>query len=140
MLQKGERVFFADNSKDDQARCAVFARTTRDLGLVPVSYSGAGTAVRHSSLDREIRNDFYAARAVVLYFGTPKEGSSHGDHWVLREIRHVASAGVPCLVYVSEDFPKEILVNHGYQNEPKVTSEADFGAALGRDLASLIIS
>jgi hypothetical protein len=140
LLQKGERVFFADNSEGDQAHCELFARTARALGLETVFHAGAGAAVRHSSLDREIRNDFYAARAVVLYFGAPKEGSNHEDHWVLPEIRHVANTGVPCLVYVSENFPKAILANHGYQSEPNVTTEADFSAILQRDLASLINS
>jgi hypothetical protein len=139
MLQKGDRVFFTDNSKGDQARCIIFQRAVRDLGLEPVFYAGASRAVRESNVDREIREDFYTARALVLYFGSPKEGSDHEDHWVLPEIRHAARSGVPCLAYVSKDFPKEILVKHGYDGKAEVVlSEADFGPALQRDLGRLV--
>jgi hypothetical protein len=141
VLQKGERVFFADNSKDCQARCAVFQRTVQGMGLEPVFYAGAGEAFRQSNLDREMRDDFYAARAIVLYFGSPKEGSDHEDHWVLQEIRHVAESSVPCLVYVSKDFPRDILVNHGYHGETEVlSSEVDFSTAVQRDLAKFLAS
>ena len=51
----------------------------------------------------------------------------------------MADSGVPCLVYVSKDFPKEILVRHGYQREAEVlSSEADFSTALQRDLAKFV--
>jgi hypothetical protein len=140
MLQKGEPVFFVDNSKDNQAHCDVFQRTVQGLGLKPVFYAGPGKHVRHSNVDREMRDDFYAARAIVLYFGSPN-GSDYEDHWVLQEMRYVAASGVPIFVYVSKDFPRDILVNHGYSREPEVlSSEADFGAALRRDLASFIAS
>ena len=136
MLQKGERVFFADNSRDDQARCDIFRRTVQGMGLQPVFYAGAGKAVRQITLDGEMRDDFYGARAIVLYFGPPKEGSDHEDHWVLHEIRHVVERGLPCLVYVSEDFPGDILAKHGYLGHAEVlSSETDFATALQRDLA-----
>jgi hypothetical protein len=108
---------------------------------VPVFYGGVGNVVRQSNVDAEIRNDFYAARAIVLYFGSPKEGSDYEDHWVLEEIRHVAESGAPFLVYVSKDFPRDILANHGYRGEVEVvSSEVDFGTSLQRKLASLTTS
>jgi hypothetical protein len=141
VLQKGERVFYADNSKDYLIRCGVFGQVVRDMGLEPVLYGGVGNMVRQSSVDSEIRNDFYTARAIVLYFGSPKQGSDHEDNWVLEEIRHVAESVVPCLLYVSKDFPREILVERGYHREPEVvSSEAEFSIALQRDLAKLIAS
>ena len=77
----------------------------------------------------------------MLYFGSPKEGGDHEDHWVLEEIRHLIGSGVPCLAYLSKDFPEEILVKHGYNGEVRVLStEADFGAALQRDLNVAIAS
>ena len=95
--------------------------------------------VRQSNVDAEIRNDFYAARAIVLYFGSPKEGSDYEDHWVLREVRHIAETDVPCLVYVSKDFPRDILAEHSYRGEVEVvSSEAEFSTSLQRDLARLI--
>lgn len=109
------------------------------MALQPVVYSGAGNAERQSTLDRELRDDFYAARAIVLYFGSPKQGGDYEDHWVLQEIRHIIGSSVPCLVYVSNDFPRAILAKHGYDQEPKIVStNADFGTALQRDLSNLI--
>jgi hypothetical protein len=131
--------FFADNSKDYLERCDAFARTVRDLGLVPVFHGGAGAAVRQSNQDGEMRDDFYGARAIVLYFGSPKEGSHYEDHWALSEIKHAVASGVDCLVYVSQDFPKAVLAKHGYSREPKVLSaEDDLGAALRSDLGNLL--
>ena len=141
MLQEGERVFYADNSRDYLTRCDVFARVVRAAGLVPVFYGGVGNVVRQSNVDAEIRSDFYAARAIVLYFGTPKEGSDYEDHWVLQEIRHLAQSDVLCLVYVSKDFPREILATHGYHGEVEVvSSDADFGTMLQQGLAKLTAS
>jgi hypothetical protein len=141
VLQEGERVFYADNSKDYLTRCDVFARMVRATDLVPVFYGGVGNVVRQSNVDAEIRSDFYAARAIVLYFGTPKEGSDYEDHWVLQEIRHVVESDVPCLVYVSKDFPRETLAKHGYHGEVEVvSSDADFGTMLQQGLAKLTAS
>ena len=139
MIRKGDRIFFADNSKDHLERCDVFVRTARELGLVPVFYCGAGAAVQQSNQDREMRNDFYGAQAIVLYFGSPKDGSDYEDHWVLRELKYAVESGVSCLVYVSKDFPKDILVNYGYNHEAKVVSaEDDFAAILRDDLKNFI--
>jgi hypothetical protein len=138
VIRKDDRVFFADNSKDYLERCGAFTRTARGLGLSPVTYGGAGTAVRQSNQDREMRDDFYCAQAIVLYFGAPKDGSNHEDHWVLPEIKHCIS-GVDCLLYLSEDFPLSVLQNHGYVGQPKVLSGGeDFGAALQNDLQKLM--
>jgi hypothetical protein len=138
VLQNGERVFFADNSKGGQARADVFQKTVRGMGFVPVFYVGAGSAVRQSSLDSEMRGDFYSARAIVLYFGSPVEGSNDEDHWVLDELGHAIASGTPSLIYVSKDFPRDVLAKHGYRQDPEVLmTDADFGAALRRDLAKL---
>ena len=138
MIRKGDRIFFADNSKNYLERCDVFARTVLGLGLVPVFYGGAGAAVRRSNQDRAMRDDFYGAKAVVLYFGAPKDSSNHEDHWVLPEIKH-RIAGVDCLLYLSEDFLLSVLQNHGYVGQPRVLSDGeDFGAALQNDLQKLM--
>jgi hypothetical protein len=120
VLKKGDRVFFADNSKGYLERCRTFEATAGELGLVPVSHGGVGRIVRDSNVDREIRDDFYAAQAIVLYFGEPKdEGSDYENHWVLPEIVYARNSGVRCLVYVSMEFPKEVLTRHGYRGEAK---------------------
>jgi hypothetical protein len=133
VIKKGDRVFFADNSKGYLERCRTFEATASELGLVPVSYGGVGRIVRDSNVDREIRDDFYGAQAIVLYFGDPKDdGNDYENHWVLPEIECALNSGVPCLVYVSKEFPREVLTRHGYRGEAKSFDE------LRNDLAGLI--
>ena len=139
MIRKGDRVFFADNSKGYLERCKAFTSAVRDAGLVPLSYGGAGTAVRQSTLDREIRDDFYGAQAIVLYFGTPENNSNYEDHWALSELKHRIGTNVDFLVYVSEDFPVGILQQFGYVGQHRVLSNSDqFGAVLRSDLERII--
>jgi hypothetical protein len=139
VLQKGERVFFADNSKDYLTRLQVFNGTVQGLGLLPAPYGGMGLEVRDSNVDAKMRDDFYGARAIVLYFGSPKDGSNYEDHWVLPELRHAVAAGVDFLIFVSEDFPKAILARHGYDRDPVVIlPQDDFGTVLKAALEGLL--
>jgi len=139
MIKKGEPVLFADNSKGYLERCDAFERAAKDVGLIPIHYGGVGARVRESNLDKEIRDDFWRARAVVLYFGAPGEGSNYEDHWVLPEIRHCIATAIDCLIYVSDDFPHAILRKYGYALQPKVlSSRDDFGAVLRSDLEEII--
>ena len=139
MIKKGDRVFFTDNSKGYLERRDVFEVAVRNGGLTPIFYGGAGAAVRRSNQDSEMRDDFYGADAVVLYFGAPEENSNHEDHWVLPEIIHLMAAGVDCLVYVSDDFPLSVLAKYGYAGQPRALSVGDdFGAALQDDLQKMM--
>jgi len=139
VISTGDKVFFADNSRDYLERGEAYARTARALGLVPVFWGGAGVAVRQSNQDSEIRNDFYNSRAAVLYFGAAKDSSNPEDHWVLPELKHFAASGADCLVYVSEDFPSGVLPKYGYAGQPRVLSGGhDFGTVLQNDLKRLM--
>jgi hypothetical protein len=139
VIRTGARIFFADNSKDYLGRCDVFARVATGLGLTPIVWGGAGLAVRHSNQDGAIRDDFYSAQAVVLYFGSPNDGSNHEDHWVLPELRHRIASGVGCILYASENFPISVFQKYGYAGEPRVLSGGDdFGSALQYDVQELI--
>ena len=139
MIKKGDRVVFTDNSKGYLERCDAFARIVRSTGLIPVFYGGLGAAVRQSNQDKEIRDAFWEAQAIVLHFGAPKDNSNHEDHWVLPEISHRIATGVDCLIYVSDNFPLSILQKHGYAGQPKLLSAGDdFGAVLRSDLQNII--
>jgi hypothetical protein len=139
VIKKGDRVFFADNSKSYLQRCDVFGKTAEALGLVPALHGGVGAAVRQSNQDGEIRDSFYAAQAIVLYFGAPNDGSNHDDHWVLPELKHRITSGADLLIYVSEDFPVNVLQKYGYADRPQVLSGGnDFGTVLRNDLKKLI--
>jgi hypothetical protein len=138
VIQKGARVFFADNSVGYARRCETFGTIARSLGLHPALYGGVGEAVRRSNQDEDIRGDFWEAQAIVLYFGAPNDNSSHEDHWVLPEISHRVASGVDLLVYVSDDFPLSILQRYGYTGQPKVlTAGDDFAVILRTDLAGI---
>jgi hypothetical protein len=133
LIKKGDRVFFADNSNGYLERCRAFEATTGELGLVPVSYAGVGRNVRDSSVDREIRDSFYGGQAIVLYFGDLKDDEGdHADHWALPELEPALKSGLPCLVYVSNEFPREVLRRYGYRGEAKSFDE------LKNDLAQII--
>lgn len=139
MINKGNRVFFTDNSKGYLERCNTFAKIVRSIGLDPVFYGGAGAAVRRSNQDKEIRDDFYGVQAIVLYFGAPEDDSNYDDHWVLPELRYCDAIGVDCLLYISEEFPLNVLQKYGYVGQPRMLSVgADFGAALQNDLQKII--
>jgi hypothetical protein len=139
MIKKGDRVFFADNSKGYLERCEAFAGIARGAGLTPVYYGGVGAAVRQSNQDKDIRDDFWKAHAIVLYLGAPNDNSDYDDHWVLPEISHRVATGVDCLIYVSDNFPLSTLQKYGYAGPPKVLSVSDdFGAALRSDLEKII--
>jgi hypothetical protein len=139
VIRKGARIFFTDNSRDYLGRCDVFARTASGLGLTPVVYGGAGSAIRQSNQDSEIRDDFYSAQAVILYFGAPNDSSNHEDHWVLPELKHRIASGADCMLYVSEDFPVSVLQKYGYAGQPQVVCGGDdFGTALQSGLKKLI--
>ena len=105
---------------------------------MPVFHVGTGTLIRGSNVDSEVRADFYAARAVVLYFGSPRPGSADQDHWALPELKHALASRVDCLIYVSEDYPRSVLIEHGYAGEPTVIlAERDFGSVLKEHLEAL---
>lgn len=68
------------------------------FGLVPLIYEGVRLRVRESSLDREIRDDFYSADLIVILLDV-KEGEPLSDNWALPEIKHISKR--PLLVCAS---------------------------------------
>src|SRR5258708_22870150 len=143
MLKNGDRVFLAENSKDSGILAgnfgAEFYRIAREFGFWAIFYTGIGLAARESNLDREIRDDFYGARACVLYFGQPKDASTHDDHWALPELRYAIDRGIECLIYVAPNFPTATLTTSGYSGQPRIVrSKEEFCEALQADLQRLL--
>jgi hypothetical protein len=130
-----KEVFFAINSRDDNPWIDSFIRVVRGRGLKPIWYSGAGRDVvppagMSDTLDTELREDFYPAKTIVLYFGEPKKGSDDEDHWVLSNLAHVGT-GHTLLVYVSKDYPVEVLRRYGFKGVPIVVAgPAEFEKSL----------
>lgn len=130
-----KEVFFAINSRDDSPWIESFLRVVRERGLRPIHYSGAGRDIvpqagQSNTLDDELRDDFYPAKTIVLYFGEPKKGSDDEDHWVLSNLAHVGSEHA-LLVYVSRDYPVGVLRRYGFKGTPIVVpNPAEFEKSL----------
>jgi hypothetical protein len=144
MLKKGDLVFFAENSGDSGILEGNFGAefyriAALELGLHAIFYTGIGLAARQSNLDKEIRDDFYRARACALYFGEPKDASTPDDHWALPELSHAISLGIECLIYVAPNFPTDQLPAVGYSDLPRIVrSKEEFCEALRADLTRLL--
>lgn len=121
-----KEVFFAINSPDHWPWVESFACVVRERNLRPVCYSGARRKIipppgKSNTSDNELNDDFYPAKIKVLYFGEAKKGSDYEDHWVLSALAHI-HAGDKLLVYVSKDYPVEVLKQYGFKGTPIVVS------------------
>jgi hypothetical protein len=130
-----KEVFFAINSRDDNPWRESFLRVVRERGLRPIYYSGVGREVvpregKSNTLDEEIRGDFYPAKTKVLYFGEPKNAADYEDHWALSNLADVSTEDT-LLVYVSRDFPVEVLQRYGFKGTPIIVADpAEFEKSL----------
>jgi hypothetical protein len=66
MADANSSIIYCDNGPYSDIYCAVFSDVVRSLGLRPVFYSGVGANIRNSSLDRELRDNFYNAGLAVV--------------------------------------------------------------------------
>ncbi len=128
-------VFFGINSRDDGPWIQSFLRVVRERGLRPIFYSGIGRDIvpqpgQSSNVNDELSDEFYPAKTKVLYFGEPEKGSDDEDYWALGSLAHV-SVEHTLLVYVSKDYPVEILRRYGFKGTPiVVTNPAEFEKSL----------
>src|SRR4051794_18575217 len=89
---RGRRVFFALNSQSSSEWTARFLEIAAEFELEPFFYEGVGRRFlpdpgQSNTVDREIVEDLYAAHIVIFYFGAPRAGSDHQDHWVLHHLQ-----------------------------------------------------
>jgi hypothetical protein len=130
-----KEVFFAISSREKSPWIEAFLRVVRERGLRPFFYSGVGRKIippagLSNTLDHEIRDDFYPAKTKVLYFGDPKNGSDDEDHWVLSNLAHVSTEDA-LLIYVSKDYPVEVLRRYGFKGTTIVVADpAEFEKSL----------
>lgn len=142
MLQRGDRVFFSNNSAAGPTGYSDAAsQTIRALGLVPLVYEGAGLNVRNSNLDREIRDDFYQSKVVVLLLGTGQRWRSIEDNWAIPELEHAISIEMGCFVYVTAEMSEEELTRLQLPIDAVVVRDEDhFAATLRQNLEQLMIT
>ncbi len=122
MLAKGDRVIFCASRAT--GRLPVVNEIIRSLGLVPLVYEGISKKGRSSSLDKELRHDFYGARFRVLML-EPDVTGSFEDNWAIPELKHVPSDRL--LIYTTEVMPdQEIKRLELPVNPVHVKNAADF--------------
>ena len=108
MLQRNDCVFYCDNRSTNEY-FTIASSVIRDIGLVPLAYRGVGLSARKSNLDKELREDFFRAKAIVILLGMGEGWNSDDpmDSWAIQELKHVSSATL--LVYTVSDIPDNTL-------------------------------
>jgi hypothetical protein len=140
--KEGEKeVFFAINSDDDGPWTEAFWKVVQEQGLRPIFYGGAGRDIippagRSNTLNDEMMSDFHPAKTKVAYFGDLNEESDHEDHWILNKLSRIPSGHI-LLVYVSKDYPVEVLRRHGFKANPIVVADPkEFAESLRKEIAA----
>jgi hypothetical protein len=89
-------VIYCDNGPNSEQYGEVFTDVVRAIGLRPIVYRGVGAASRRSTLDRELRDDFYQGALAVVRLA----GEEPLDNWAVAEFSHCQSIGKFLLVYL----------------------------------------
>lgn len=102
MLKQGDIVFYTDNNKNVTSEYHINAiKIITDLQLTPFHYTGLDLKTRGSSLDTEIRDDFYKAKVVILVLGKDNNWRNTEDNWVIPELSYANEHGIKCLIYTT---------------------------------------
>ena len=133
MLKKEDNVFVSG----DQDYCYLAFDIIQSYGLIPFVYANAGLSIRNSSLDREIRDDFYQCKATILILHG--KGETLGDNWALPELKHSTLADLPCFIYVLEDIDERQIKGLDLPIDPVVVKDKNhFKLLLKKDLQRLM--
>ena len=137
-LASGDRVILCVSSASG-VYAGVHARTREiidSFGLVPLIYEGVRLRVRESSLDREIRDDFYSAHLIVILLDVKQE-EPLSDNWALPEVTHIAER--PLLVYASSSASSDYIKKLSLPVDVVLVSgEEEFASQLQNQLRQLM--
>lgn len=140
MLQKNDKVFYCDNGRGVSSYRGAASKTIQTLGLTPLVYGGAGLGARNSNIDKEIRDDFYKSKVVVLLIGEGGKWMSIEDNWALPELETAISKGIDCLVYITSGLTElGIRRLHLTSSVIAVNNEKHFESSLKQNLERLMI-
>jgi len=107
MITAGDNVFYTDNQKITAGSFhPVAVNVIRSFSLIPIFYMGACPDVKGSSLEREISDDFYRSKAVVIVLGKGGDWRSIEDVWAIPELPLALSSRIECLVYRTREVSK----------------------------------
>jgi len=105
------------------------------MKFVPLIYRRIRLTTRASSVDREIREDFYKSKIVVVLLGIGDDWLDIRDNWVFPELAYAASAGMRILAYVTEEVRQTEVDSLGLPVScGTVADEASFAKLLAEDL------
>lgn len=134
MLVKGNRVLFC--SARAAGRASAISTIIRSLGLMPLIHEGLREGVRNSSIDREVRDDFYGAEFRVILLEEDATGPVD-DHWAIKELEHVPSDRL--LIYSTKEMTSAEIERLALPMAPiHVKSALELENALRTQLASLL--
>lgn len=97
MLSVIRSVIYCEGGRDGLGFNIPFIETARERGFHPVWYLGVDLSTRRSTIDRELRNDFYRAEIRVVML----TGDDPLDHWAVPELPHCREYCKKHLVYAS---------------------------------------
>lgn len=138
MIQKGENVFYTDNNADSSEYSGVAYQTISSLDLMPLCFAGIDLNTRGSSLDKEIRDDFYASKVVVILIGSGPQWRDARDNWVFAELSRAQTFEMKILSYVLTPVSDEEPFCLTPDSPALVENIKDFESILRKDLQDLL--
>jgi hypothetical protein len=128
-------VFYVDNAPHTASYHKSACDVIRAMNFVPLIYRGITLTTRTSSVDREIREDFYKSKIVILLLGVGNGWLDMRDNWVFPELAYAASAGMRILAYLTEEVGQTEVDSLGLPvSYGIVGDEASFAKLLAEDL------
>ena len=125
-------IFYCDNGGELSAAFqAAFWRVVEGASLRGSAYSGLGARTGQSSLDREIRDDFYAADFRVVLFS-----NAAADSWVLPELDGDWIRKADCLILLTTASGDLRLGDH--TRTTMVSGPPEFEEAVKKRLLSMV--
>jgi len=107
MLKQGDNVFYCGTGEGEVDYFAAALRTIQACGLTPLAYSNTGLEIKKSTLDREMRDDLYQSKVLVVLLVKEKDGESIKDNWALPELTHIIASGIRCFFYITSEITQE---------------------------------
>jgi hypothetical protein len=143
-VKKGDTVLFVENSRESgvlegQFGAEFYRISGTELGLRAAFYMGLGRTPP-PNVESELNRDFAGAAACVIFLGTPRDGLERSDDWGLANLPAALRRGIPCLVYVAPNYPRELLRNLATlaKDAKSVSSKEEFADLLRQDLRRLL--
>lgn len=143
MINPGDKVFYSDNKKGEEIfkYSNIAVRIIEELGLIPLKYVGIELGTRNSSLDKDIREDFFQSKVVILLLGKGDEREDIIDHWAIPELEIAISMGIACFIYITSELTEEEIQGLGLPVEPvMIDNENQFAVNLRQTLNQLMIA